>query len=110
MAFDRTNLSTSSIGQGGGTPGLLTYVTTADAKATVAAADYFLGAYDVITAKDVILCNCSDGAVIAVITASSSSTVTSEALETIGGVSGSFISDAAASTITVTNGIITAIV
>lgn len=109
MAFNRKNLS-GGIGAGSNAPKLFTFVDSASTKAQVATADYFLTVTEILNAGDIILCGCSDGTTVAVVASATATTVTTEALETIGGVSGSFVSDAAASTITVTNGIITAIV
>ena len=74
MAFDRTNLS-GNLGAGSNAPKLFT-CTSADAKAAIIAADYFLDAYDVLAVGDIILCTGSDATVALAVTASSSTTVT----------------------------------
>lgn len=81
MALDRIYLS-GGIGAGSSAPKLFTYKTTVDNKAAVAGADYFLGVYEHLETGDAILSNCSDGTIILVVTASTSSTVTTELLET----------------------------
>lgn len=78
MAFNRENLS-GGIGAGSSAPKLYTY-TTADAKATVIAADYFLGAYQILKAGDIIVATFANGGSIGactlVIASSTSTTVT----------------------------------
>ena len=81
MAFDRKNLS-GNIGAGSNAPKFYTFKDTASTKAQVAAADYFLDLYQILEVGDVILSVCSDGTIINVVTASSSTTVTTELLET----------------------------
>ena len=82
MAFDRTKLS-GNMGAGSDAPKLMTFKDTASTKALVAAADYFLGVYQILNVGDVIVCVCSDGTNINIVTASSSTTVTTELLETV---------------------------
>lgn len=78
MAFTRETLS-GGIGAGSSAPKLYTY-STADAKATVIASDYFLGAYNILKAGDIIVVTFATGGSIGactlVVTASSSTTVT----------------------------------
>lgn len=81
MAFDRTNLS-GNLGAGSNAPKFHTFKDSASTKAQVAAADYFLTAYQVLEAGDALLCNCSDGTIILIVTAATSTTVTTELLET----------------------------
>lgn len=77
MAYDRKNLS-GNIGAGSSSLQLFTYQDTASTKAQIAAADYFLDAYDVLAVNDVIIAGGSDGSVVLAVTASSSTTVTTE--------------------------------
>ena len=78
MAFTRTTLS-GNMGAGSGAPKLFTYATD-DLEAAVVAADYFLGAYQILNAGDMILVSFDQdgtiGACILTVTASSSTTVT----------------------------------
>lgn len=78
MAFTRETLS-GGIGAGSSAPKIYSY-STADAKATVIAADYFLGAYQILDAGDVIIATFATGGSIGactlVVTASTSTTVT----------------------------------
>lgn len=78
MAFTRETLS-GGIGAGSSAPKIYSY-STADAKATVIAADYFLGAYQILDAGDVIIATFATGGTIGactlVVTASTSTTVT----------------------------------
>lgn len=77
MAYDRTNLS-GNIGAGSASLQLFTFQDTGSTKAQIAAADYFLDAYDVLSVNDVIIAGGSDGSVVLAVTASSSTTVTVE--------------------------------
>lgn len=81
MAFDRTNLS-GNVGAGSNAPKFRTFKDASSTKAQVAAADYFLDATDTLEAGDAILCGCSDGTIILIVTAATSATVTTELLET----------------------------
>ena len=81
MAFDIKNLS-GNIGVGSFAPTFFVFADTASTKVAVAAADYFLTAYKNLAVGDAILCRCSNGTMILIITASSSTTVTTELLET----------------------------
>lgn len=81
MAFSKANLS-GNIGAGSGAGKFFKFKDTASTKAQVAAADYFLSIYDVLKVGDAIMCTCSDGSIILFVTASSSTTVTTELLET----------------------------
>ena len=81
MAFDRTYLG--NVGPtGSNAPTVHSFLDAASTKAQIAAADYFLGAYDALKVYDRIICTGSDGTIILVVTASSSTTVTTELLET----------------------------
>lgn len=77
MAFDKTNFS-GSIGAGSNAPKIYTFRDTATTKANIAAADYFLGLYTILDVGDGIFCQGSDGSVVLSVTASTSSTVTTE--------------------------------
>ena len=77
MAFDRTKLS-GNMGAGGDAPKFFTFRDTASTKAQIATDDYFLGVYQILAAGDGIYAQGSDGAVLLSVTASSSSTVTTE--------------------------------
>lgn len=81
MAFDRTNLS-GNLGAGSNAPKLHTFKDTASTKVAVAAADYFLSAHQILEVGDALLCVCSDGTIILIVTAATSTTVTTELLET----------------------------
>ena len=61
MAFDRTNFTYSSIGQGSNAPKVYTYRTTVDNKAAVIASGYFNALADQLEAGDFILTDASDG-------------------------------------------------
>lgn len=78
MAFTRETLS-GGIGAGSSAPKLYTYATN-DLEAAVVAADYFLGAYQILNAGDMILVSFDQdgtiGAAAITVTASSSTTVT----------------------------------
>lgn len=78
MAFTRETLS-GGIGAGSAAPKLYTYATD-DLKAAVVAADYFLSAYQILNAGDMILVSFDQdgtiGAAAITVTASSSTTVT----------------------------------
>lgn len=80
MAFDRTYLS-GNIGAGSNAPKMYSYRTNDTTAATVAA-DYFLGAYQVLEKGDIIVASTDeDGtheAVMLFVTASSSTTVTTD--------------------------------
>ena len=80
MAFDRTNLS-GNVGAGSNAPKFRTFKDASSTKAQVAAADYFLDATDTLEVGDAILCGCSDGTIILIVTAATSATVTTELLE-----------------------------
>lgn len=82
MALDKTKLANNGMGQGSGAPGLWSYVSATDNKAAIAAADYFLGANDVLKANDVIMSVGSDGLNILRVVSVTSATVTTELLET----------------------------
>jgi len=82
MAFTPKTLAPSSIGAGSDAPNILTYSTSADTKILVAAADYFLPSYDSLKANDVVVAVCSTGLMILRVLVSSSTTVTTELLET----------------------------
>lgn len=77
MAFSKKNFS-GGIGAGSGALKLYTFQDTASTKAQIAAADYFLDLYTILDVNDVIICGGSDGSVVLAVTASSSSTVTTE--------------------------------
>lgn len=80
MAFDRTYLG--NVGPtASNAPTIWSFADTASTKAQIAAADYFLGAYDVLKVNDKILFTGSDGSMVLIVTASSSTTVTTEILE-----------------------------
>lgn len=81
MAFDRTNLS-GNIGAGSSAPKFFTFTDGSSTKAQVAAADYFLDVTDSLEVGDALLCVCSDGTIILIVTAATSATVTTELLET----------------------------
>lgn len=55
MAFDRTNLALDSASMNSGSPRRWTYVTTADAQATINTAGYFNDAADILSVGDVIV-------------------------------------------------------
>ena len=78
MAFTRDTLS-GGIGAGSSAPKLYTY-STADAKSAVIASDYFLGAYPFLAKGDIIVATFATGGSIGacslVVTAATSSTVT----------------------------------
>lgn len=74
MAFTRNTLS-GNIGVGSAAPTMYTYG-TADAKATVIAAGYFLGAYNTVKVGDFILANCSNASVMLVVLTATSSAFT----------------------------------
>lgn len=78
MAFDRDNLTNNGMGAGNAAPKLFSFVDSGSTKAQIATADYFLTAYDVFTANDVILAAGSDGVCVLAVTAASSTTVTTE--------------------------------
>lgn len=80
MAFSRTTLS-GGIGAGSSAPTLYVYGSSTDAKAAIIAADYFLGAYDVLNAGDIILASGTDATVALKVLVSSSTTVTTEYVE-----------------------------
>lgn len=77
MAFDKKNFS-GNVGAGSGALKLFTFQDTGSTKAQIAAADYFLDIYDVLSVNDVIVAGGSDGSVVLAVTASSSTTVTTE--------------------------------
>lgn len=76
MAFDRTYLSRTSVGQGSGAPKLFTYRTTTDNKAAVGASGYFNGISDILEAGDFILVSASDGDQISSVAAVTNGVVT----------------------------------
>jgi hypothetical protein len=78
MAFDSDNFYPISAGAGAGTPKFISFVDTASTKAQIAAADYFLTKYSVLNVRDFIFAAGSDGNVVLAVTASSSTTVTTE--------------------------------
>ena len=77
MAFDRTNFS-GGLGGGSASLKIYTHQDTASTKAQIATADYFLELYQVLDVNDVIFAGGSDGSVVLAVTASSSTTVTTE--------------------------------
>jgi hypothetical protein len=77
MAFDRTKMS-GNIGSGADVPKFYTVRDTASTKAEIATADYFLSVYQLLSVGDGIYAQGSDGAVLLSVTASSSTTVTTE--------------------------------
>jgi len=77
MAFNRVNFS-GNLGGGSGSLKVFTHQDTASTKAQIAAADYFLGVYQLLSVNDIILAGGSDGSVVLAVTASSSTTVTTE--------------------------------
>jgi len=78
MAYSRTNVYPISAGAGAGTPKMISYADTASTKAQIAAADYFLDAYDMLSVNDFIMAAGSDGCVVLAVVASTSATVTTE--------------------------------
>lgn len=66
------------MGAGNAAPKVFSFVDTGSTKAQIAAADYFLSAYDVFNTNDFILAAGSDGCVVLAVTAATSSTVTTE--------------------------------
>lgn len=106
MAYDRTNLS-GNLGAGSGAPRVYTFIDSASTVAQIDTDDYFLDAYDVLTAGDVIIATGSDSSKILVVSASSSTTVTTDGIGVEAGVA--TFGPGAVTSITVTNGIVTAI-
>ena len=110
MAFTKASFS-GNVGAGSASNKLFVY-SSDDTKATIIASGYFDDLSNIVGVGDMIMTAYDlDGTMSSIliqIDAITSGVVTVKALG--GGVSGSFISDAAASTITVTDGIITAIV
>jgi len=110
MAFSRTTLS-GSVGQGSTAPKFYTY-TTGDNKATTIADDYFVGANDFLAVGDFIMATASDASLLLVV-----SKVDSDEVDTIDLIGTVIPADGLASdtlvgateTITIVNGIITAI-
>lgn len=76
MSFDRSNFSTTSVGQGSNAPKLCTYRTTTDSKATVSASGYFNDVAALLEAGDFILVSASDGDQVTSVAAVSSGVVT----------------------------------
>jgi len=108
MAYTRTNLS-GNLGAGSAAPKVFSYTDTASTLAQITTADYFLDAYDVLDVGDIIQVVGSDGAATISVTASSSTTVT-VATATAAGFGGvATFGPSAVTSITVTNGIVTAI-
>ena len=106
MAFDRTNLS-GNLGAGSNAPKIFTFRDDASTIAQIATADYFLGVYSLLEAGDVIQATGSNGTTNVAVTASSSTTVTVADVVPSGGVL--TFGPSAVTSITVTNGIVTAI-
>ena len=79
MAFSKSDLI--PVGGGNGKT-LFLYSSSADAIATVVAADYFLGAYRQVGAGDYIMVQASDDDQLLRVSASSSTTVTTAAVLT----------------------------
>lgn len=77
MAFDKKNFS-GSLGAGSGALKLYTFQDTGSTKAQIAAANYFLDLYTILGINDTIIAGGSDGTVVLAVTASTSSTVTTE--------------------------------
>jgi len=77
MAYNRRNLS-GNIGGGSGSLKVFTFQDTASTKAQIAAADYFLDAYQILSTNDIILAGGSDGSVVLAVVLSTSATVTTE--------------------------------
>lgn len=78
MAFDRTQFA-GNIGAGADVPRVFTYRTN-DTKLATIAADYFLGAYQLLNVGDIIIASVDEdgthAGVLLIVTASSSTTVT----------------------------------
>ena len=79
MAYDRTKLS-GNLGAGSDAPKNFTYKDTGSTKAQIAAADYFLDAYDVLDVGDVIYTYGSDGGQFLSVTTSSDTAVTTSVI------------------------------
>ena len=79
MSFDRTKMS-GNMGSGSDVPNMYT-ITSSDNKAAVIADDYFLTAYQILNAGDVLIISASDATVMVKVLVSSSSTVTVEFVE-----------------------------
>ena len=77
MAFDKSNFS-GNLGAGSGAVKLYVFKDSASTKAQIAAADYFLDIYSILGVGDGVFASGSDGAVLLAVTASSSTTVTTE--------------------------------
>lgn len=108
MAFSRKNLA-GNMGAGSGAPKVYSFVDSASTLAQITAADYFLTAHDVLDAGDIIQVLGSDGAATIRVSASSSTTVTT-AVATAAGFGGvAAFGPAAVTSITIVNGIVTAI-
>jgi len=110
MAFDRDNFSTSNVGQGSAAPKLSTYITT-DNKATTIAADYFVGLNGFLTVGDFIFAVTSDASLMLRVSKVDSDEV--DTVDIVGtvvpatGITDTLVG--ATETITITNGIVTAI-
>jgi len=108
MAFSRKNLANIG-GAGTGAPKVYSFVDTGSTLAQITTADYFLTAYDVLDVGDIIQALGSDGAATIRVSASSSTTVTT-ATATAAGFGGvAAFGPSAVTSITVVNGIVTAI-
>ena len=79
MAYDSDLFATGSLGAGSGAPKIISYI-TADAKATVVAADYFLTETDKLNIGDIIIAVTDTGTTavpyILYVTAATAATVT----------------------------------
>ena len=105
MAFDRTKLS-GNLGAGSNAPKVFTFVDSSSTVTQIDTDDYFLSAYEVFEAGDVIIATGSDGSKLLVVTAASSTTVTTAGIGI--GAAGLASFDGAITNLTVVNGIVTA--
>lgn len=105
MAFDRKKLS-GNMGAGSLAPKVYTFKDDASTMVEIATADYFLDVYQILDVGDVINATGSDGTTNLAVTASSITTVTVGDVVPSGGVA---TFTGAVTSITITNGIVTAI-
>ncbi len=105
MAFDIKQLS-GNMGAGSLAPKVFAFRDDASTMAEIATADYFLSVYGILDAGDVIHATASDGTTNLVVTESTSITVTVGDVVPSGGVA---TFTGAVTSITITNGIVTAI-
>jgi hypothetical protein len=76
MAFDRSNFTYSSIGQGSNAPKIHSYRTTADNKVAVGGSGYFNDLADQLEVGDFIMTDASDGMEVTGVATNDGTTVT----------------------------------